>query len=94
MNSRVNDDANMGDTFCLNSDTDRQLDAGQDELCGTGEGSENLEPSEKTKSRRIRFDNINRLGDKRRSKSITNGSKAPDRPHVSGDCQPEDSTRK
>mgnify|MGYP006283123305 CR=1 FL=1 len=86
--SELNDEQNIGmdDTFYFNTETEKPQYFEEDTWEVNG-GSENYGSSEKSKHNMINFDKINRLGDKRRSKSSNRILKDESKSYISDDCQ-------
>lgn len=82
------------DSFCRNSDTEKELEYNEDdESFEIHEASENLDSS-RSKNKVQSFDKINKLGEKRRSKSINNNNNVKEKSYISEDYNVDSSQRK
>ena len=93
--SRFNDDQifNQRDTFCQNAETEKLQYYEDEESFEFCEASENFENS-KGRNNMLNFDKINKLGEKRRSKSINNCHNSKDKSYVSEDYHIDNSNNK
>ena len=89
LNSKAPNEYNLaeGESIYFNTETERQQNFYEEETYELDDnGSENLEPSDHAMSKMINFEKINRLGDKRRSKSIQNPNGRRNKSRGSADC--------
>lgn len=93
LNSKAPEEFNLGveDSICFNTETERPQYFYEEDTYEMDAGSENLEPSEHAMSKLVNFEKINRLGDKRRSKSILHRTNGNEKSHVSDELYIENS---
>ena len=91
--SKFNDEhlVNQKDSFCHNSDTEKPEYYEDEESFEICEASQD---SSRSKNRMQNFDRINKLGEKRRSKSIISKNNPKDKSYISEDYNVENSQRK